>query len=521
MVFKKIEKHKTFVVGRQVLDILTSGMYDNPLMVYREYIQNSADSIDKADREGVFLRKDGQIRITIDGLNRSISIFDNGLGVSNNEVEKVLLSIGCSSKESTSGRGFRGIGRLGGLAYCRKLRFETRSNLAEQIAIVEWDQGQLSSLLTGDHLKTLDEAIDLLTSVSFRKAGNDEPEHFFKVTLEGVERFYTDQLMDVGAVKKYLSQVAPVSYDRAAFSFAQSIEAFFSDVEGVDVYDISLNGERIYRPYADDFEITKERSEKISGIEFFHFKSTSGEPIAKGWFAKTSFKSSFPPSCLARGMRVRQGNIEVGDEYFLSQFYAERRFATWQIGEVQICGNVLKTNARRDGFEHTSNYQVFLERAGLLGSHLSKLCREASRERCSRQLVEVLMSEVKDLVDGSSIFINEEHFKAAVSLAGKKLQKLNSFFDGRIDCDELATKYHVLLDKFEAMADNGQLLSDKINGQVLNGKKAKKVIEEIIGSIKKHYGKAGNADELINHVLARYLKDSDAKMSIANIAIDV
>ena len=36
------------VAGKFLLEILTRGMYSNPIHVYREYIQNSSDSIDKA-----------------------------------------------------------------------------------------------------------------------------------------------------------------------------------------------------------------------------------------------------------------------------------------------------------------------------------------------------------------------------------------------------------------------------------------------------------------------------------------
>jgi hypothetical protein len=39
------------IIGKFILDSLTTGMYDNPLCIFREYIQNSADAIDKAARD--------------------------------------------------------------------------------------------------------------------------------------------------------------------------------------------------------------------------------------------------------------------------------------------------------------------------------------------------------------------------------------------------------------------------------------------------------------------------------------
>ena len=39
-------------IGHQVIDIVTCGMYNNPLMVLREYVQNAADAIEVAERKG-------------------------------------------------------------------------------------------------------------------------------------------------------------------------------------------------------------------------------------------------------------------------------------------------------------------------------------------------------------------------------------------------------------------------------------------------------------------------------------
>ena len=51
------------VAGKFLLEILTKGMYSNPMHVYREYIQNSTDSIDKAVEEGIIAPADGAIHI--------------------------------------------------------------------------------------------------------------------------------------------------------------------------------------------------------------------------------------------------------------------------------------------------------------------------------------------------------------------------------------------------------------------------------------------------------------------------
>lgn len=54
------------VAGKFLLEILTKGMYSNPMHVYREYIQNSTDSIDKAIEEGIICESEAAIHVRID-----------------------------------------------------------------------------------------------------------------------------------------------------------------------------------------------------------------------------------------------------------------------------------------------------------------------------------------------------------------------------------------------------------------------------------------------------------------------
>ena len=112
-------------IGKFTLETLTTGMYDSPKDIYREYIQNAVDSIDNAIAQGILKLGKDVIDIKIDSLNKSITITDNGTGVSAEKTRDYLLNIGDSVKFNTNNRGFRGIGRLAGLAYCDELIFST------------------------------------------------------------------------------------------------------------------------------------------------------------------------------------------------------------------------------------------------------------------------------------------------------------------------------------------------------------------------------------------------------------
>ena len=84
-----MERTKT-IIGKDVIESLTLGMYEDSRFIYREYIQNSADQIDKAIREGLINKGDGAIHITIDKSERSIVIEDNATGITQKNVNDIL-----------------------------------------------------------------------------------------------------------------------------------------------------------------------------------------------------------------------------------------------------------------------------------------------------------------------------------------------------------------------------------------------------------------------------------------------
>lgn len=51
------------IIGKNVIESLTTGMYENPLFVYREYIQNAADAVDHAVKSGVLQKGEEAISV--------------------------------------------------------------------------------------------------------------------------------------------------------------------------------------------------------------------------------------------------------------------------------------------------------------------------------------------------------------------------------------------------------------------------------------------------------------------------
>ena len=120
-------------------------MYSDPMIVYREYIQNSVDSLENAVQQGIIDHSSMRIDIIVSEENSRISIRDNGTGISSSEARATLMNVGNSKKRNANNRGFRGIGRLGGMSYCDTLIFYTSFEGENCKSVISFDCKKLKN----------------------------------------------------------------------------------------------------------------------------------------------------------------------------------------------------------------------------------------------------------------------------------------------------------------------------------------------------------------------------------------
>ena len=374
-------------IGKFTLESLTTGMYSEPESCFREYIQNSVDSIDMAIEQDLLKPDESRIEIIVDEDRREISIKDNGTGISSNLVRNTLLDIGNSTKLHTVNRGFRGIGRLGGLSYCKTLSFCTTSHGDDVKSIVTFDCEKLRRLLIpgpGDE-HTLQGVIEAVTNVVFLE---EQPaSHYFIVKMEGVDDIAT--LLDIELVRDYISQVAPLPYRKAFYWGTVIKQELQSKGIAIEEYPIFIGRSfekltQIYKPY----KITQEVSlrsgiakDEISGISFFDVIADDNTSLAYGWYADTEYSGTLADDRMS-GIRVRLGNILIGNAKTLSPYFKESRFNGWVLGELYIKSSNLIPNARRDDFESNETFSQFEKGVRLtVGSEVSDKIRAASKAR--------------------------------------------------------------------------------------------------------------------------------------------
>jgi molecular chaperone HtpG len=324
--------------------------------------------------------------------------------------------------------------------------------------------------------------------------------------MENVQKFHSDKLMNTKMIKEYLSQVAPVPYDSAKFSFAERLDNYFSVISGYKGYNITINGERILRPYSNRFEISDEVRDEIGDIECFEFSTTDGKPLALGWYAKTNFKASLPSQVSMRGIRVRHGNLEVGNEYFLSPFFTERRFATWNIGEIQLYDHKIRPNARRDGFEQTSEYERFLEQASLLGRRLSTFCRRYSSERSIKQSIEKKLEEIEHLLDGPYLFIDNEHYDKLTDMVNQELDKLLPLIRDKVGGENVLSKYKNIESKLIQLRKAPFFLDEYLDGRSIRHIEKGELVQKMVKLVLNEFDGCSSANNLIQKMLNPFLK---------------
>lgn len=385
------------IVGKDVLELLSSSMYVNVLSVYREYIQNAADSIDTAKESGLLSRNAGRVHLSVHQQRRVARIRDNGVGVRRDEFVERLVAFGASKKRGSRARGFRGVGRLAGLAYCQELIFRAKAVEDTHVSELRWDCRKLKTLLRSEkYADNLEKLVrDVVTARTF--IDGTLPAHFFEVELTGIVRHGNDLLMDSAAIQKYLEQIAPIPF-APEFSYGEEIEETLKERVNLGNVEITINdGERpLYRPYRDHFEARKGVNDRFETLQKMDIPGSDGATAAVGWILHHGYLGAFPKNSPIKGLRLRSGNLQIGEAELLDEIFPEPRFNSWAVGEVHVLDDRIVPNGRRDHFEQSVHFRNVLAQLTPIARDLGRLCRDSSVRRNWIRKFEQGVTYIKD-----------------------------------------------------------------------------------------------------------------------------
>lgn len=403
------------LVGGDILRLITAGMYDNPLVMYREYLQNAADSCSSLG-DGA-----GSVSVAIDPVQSRVTIMDDGTGLSPTDAVRRLIHIGNSIKVPGVDRGLRGIGRLSALAFAENVHFTTRSRASEPVTRVSWSGRALREL----NITQIDARTAIKACTTVQSLPDDHwPDRFFEVTVDGVTRHVASTILNEDAVRRYIGEVCPVPF-ASSFPLACEIKDFLAAHTDYFVLDVLLNEDRapIMRPFGKEIPLNHGYSASFERLETHIVPQLDQDrPAAVLWLAHTPYVGSISRKLAIRGLRARVGNIQIGSDDIFEHLFHETRFNGWCVGEVHIVDNRIVPNGQRDYFESGPHLRNLENHIGAIAHEVSSECRRASSLRNKLGAVKAVINQGKRARDlAASGYL---HAEDAAELLGRQRERL-------------------------------------------------------------------------------------------------
>ncbi len=492
-------------VGKYTLESLTTGMYSDPKIVYREYIQNSVDALENAVSIGLIEPQSMRIDIIVNAEDAYISIKDNGTGIPAADAPKTLMNVGSSKKRNSNNRGFRGIGRLGGMSYCDTLVFTTSAENENVKTVISFDCKRLRHLLVPGEYEDMSLSAVLEEITTIETLPEKAEKHYLCVEMKDVNGF--SDLLNIEAAKSYISQVAPLPYQSRHFIYTSQLKKYLSE-NGYDVEEFPIfvgedesDLEPVYKPNKSRFRSDrgKRTADEITSMSYFDI-TIDGELYALGWYGNCGWYGFLSDKELS-GFRVRKGNILIGDSKTMNVIFKEARFNGWTQGEIFIVTDKLIPNARRDDFEQNDAYYKLIEAlSNGVGLDIARIIREASLTRNNPNVkalreVEKKIAEASTAVsEGFNSSVDKEKLitslaESAASLSGLKVgddlsqkkQELQEKIETAIE--EVSESKNFKINQINSGIDKKSKQVLKVVSEILSRKLAKVLVDEIIEDI--------------------------------------
>lgn len=404
--------------GARLLETLTSALYADPIVVFREYVQNAVDSFSSSSKDRIF-----KVDITIDFERNRIVIHDNGDGIPQEKFNERMRSLGKSPKEGCENTiGFRGIGRLAGLSFCKKLHFINWADPQNPkfFSLNGEEYRKILSAAGGGNLD-LDEVMGKIVS-----AGTAQQEKLdisisheagFEVVLDEVN----DELMDCICQRKpirgkprksnsgegnssfvgkqlaeefinALSILLPVPYV-SDFTGATEIRQKYNEWLGTQLacreFNVSLNGNQLFKPFRNNNEMDF----RILPIQILDLRTDQKTqvPVLKTigllWvsfdYVFKAVKQNWGIAVRSKNMLVRGGSVlaeEAADDHDAITSYGQYLSALKGVtGELLLETNYLSDNSRRDWFKVDKNALQLRSQLCKLMNHIHSYRYKISR----------------------------------------------------------------------------------------------------------------------------------------------
>ncbi|MGB7436358.1 MAG: ATP-binding protein [Candidatus Acidiferrum sp.] len=393
-----VDSAEELVYAAAVL-ILSHDLYPRKLEVVREYIQNASDAIDAFSAIADLIEDTSEpvVKISIQG--RSLLIFDNGIGMDAEDVSN-LRRIAYSEKKAGEEAGYKGIGRLAGIAVADKLKISSTSYGDSKLHHFEFRASDMREDVSQHKKQGIQEPATVVINrhTTLWSTPIDPRDHYTIVEIRGISEKWSE-LLDAGVLKEYIGDIAPVDFS-PEFTWGQEISQKLvqsvPDYSPKKIYLSMPNGERVrvFKPYVNSMSIAKPDYQPIRD------PANPNRPIALCWYAPKGEQilgslrpvgrifsvdgSDKQQKTRYAGMVYKLFGFSIGDRNLPLQTLWGKSFprALWFTGEIHIVDkDVLPTTDRSNFIENDARNNLFKAATDRIPKDLNNLAQQISNDR--------------------------------------------------------------------------------------------------------------------------------------------
>lgn len=509
-------------VYANILEALTSGLYNEVNLSIREYLQNAYDAIKKAKKDGMREPEEGyNIAVSVTKDNHCITISDNGIGMDRDLLGE-YTSIGGGTKNDPDFTGHKGIGKLSGLRFFDKFIVRTKTSDSKKGYELIWESGAM--------MKNLQKNMELMKKTPYKNFINNYvqineiadvgiDDHFTQVQLINVMDEFKDQVTeeDIG---NFIKMNCPVPYLNEGFEYSNQISEFVgSDCMFIPTL---INDKLIFQFYNDNYCLMNPVQKIIKYDDKIR---------AKCWFSWKKNTAEIETHDEICGIKFRCKGICVGDNnLFANNCMPPGRdsFSKWFTGEVIIIDNDIKPNTARNSFyEGNKLQQLYREIKNKVGKELSSLAdmrsglsaaarelkelKEAQKKN-DRKTISAKLKKVDERIKFLSKFKNRELHGLDFEILDELLIAMNS------EEEKIKKEIPVIEKEVDKLLQEGstedivekviELTEEKLHTST---KEAKKALQKSIDKIKHNLGVINKTDineaqQQIVKIIIKYLE---------------
>lgn len=515
-----------------VVQILSEDLYPRKLEIVREYIQNASDALDDWLRISDLIpedRTEPQIKLSIQG--RSLLIFDNGIGMTDEDIPK-LKRVAYSEKKIGEEAGYKGIGRLAGIAVAEKLKITSTSYGDPRLYHFEFHAAEMRRDISEKKKQGIQEpatpVINRHTNMWWTDI--DPSDHYTLVEIKDIKESCAE-LLDADKLIEYIGDIGPVDFS-PEFSYGAKISENLvrnvPDYSPKTIYLSKSDGTkvRVYRPFRDSMNIAEPGFIEVPNpadpkkVLAYCWYTSNGEGILDKLRPTGKIFQVAAASVEERrrfaGLVYKLFGFSIGDRSLPERtlWTTARARALWFTGEIHIVDkDILPTTPRTDFIENGTRAKLYAEGRNRIAVRLNLLAQEISDNRKTFQDARNIKQKLegyKNRLENGGIdradlkTIRDDLDKASQRLRSRKCsdKEIGGF---QREVQKLGTALQTALNDPKKLKP-GQALGDLAN-ELEMPTKARRVFLIIMETLQQHFAKDKDEYHVISGKINKSLKE--------------